>query len=428
MSESESSVAIRVRDLSKVYRIYPGFGAMVREMVTGRPRHKEFWALKDVSFTINRSDVVGVIGANGAGKSTLLKVLAGTLDKTTGEVDIRGKVSAILELGTGFHPEYSGRENIYMGGLCLGMSRAETERKLEGIVEFSGLRHVIDRPFKTYSSGMQARLAFSVAISIDPEILIVDEMLAAGDQVFVAKCIGRIEEICRRGATVLFVSHNLAMIERFCREALYLKDGQIAMRGGAHEVCKGYELACLTQEQQALQERCERGAFGDELAAMGGVSIGTGEVRIVDFEILDAEQRPVQVLTVGRPYTFRFTIESRSVRSHVGVGLQFISEDARTAFSTSSYSFLGEDGRESAVEIPVSVGRTGVEVHVSKLLVGAGKYFISAGVSPHAHTNTYNEFYDVQWKRWAVAVQREGMIQTTVFEQPISSWRSFQIR
>lgn len=426
-----ADVAIRVTNLSKMYRIYDRLGDIVWEAITGKRRHHEFWALRDVSFAVKRGEVVGVIGPNGAGKSTLLRILAGTLDKTSGEVEVNGKISAVLELGTGFHAEYTGRENIYMGGMCLGMSRAEIDRKIDSIIEFSELREVIDRPFKTYSSGMQARLTFSVAISIEPDIFIVDEMLAAGDQFFVAKCIRKIEEICRSGATVLVVSHSLPIIERFCREVLYVNKGRIVMQAGAHAVCKQYELSCLTQEQRMAQDECDRLAVGysDQLGpsekkpAQEKTNVGTGEVRIVSLEILNGEERPVHVLTVGKPYTFRLTLESRVDRPNIGVGLQFLTEDARTAFSTSSHSFLGDDGKETSIEIPVSVGRKVVDMCVSKLFVGAGKYFITAGVSPHTNTNTYAEFYDVKWKRWAVAVQREGLIQTTVFEQPVSSWR-----
>lgn len=233
--------AIRVNNVSKLYKIYPRSSALLREVIMGTPTHSQHWALRNVSFDVPRGHVVGIVGPNGSGKSTLLKIVAGLLDATEGAVEVRGKISSILELGTGFHPDYTGRENIITGGMCLGMSRAEIEEKSEWIINFTELGSVIDQPFRTYSSGMQARLTFSTAISIDPDILIVDEALAAGDSYFVAKSFKRIREICSSGATVLFVSHGTNQVAQLCQSAVWLDQGIVREVGSARDVAKHYD-------------------------------------------------------------------------------------------------------------------------------------------------------------------------------------------
>jgi lipopolysaccharide transport system ATP-binding protein len=195
------------------------------------PTLEEFWALKDVSFDVQEGDRIGIIGRNGAGKSTLLKILSRITDPTSGRVLIRGRVASLLEVGTGFHPELSGRENIYLNGAILGMSRAEIGRKFDEIVAFSGVERFLDTPVKRYSSGMYVRLAFAVAAHLEPEILIVDEVLAVGDAQFQKKCIGKLEEVAKEGRTILFVSHNMTVIQNLCSKAIWLDKGRVHSKG-----------------------------------------------------------------------------------------------------------------------------------------------------------------------------------------------------
>ena len=238
-----SDIAIRVTDLVKEYQVYQKPLDLALEVLTRRPRHTMFRALNGISFEVKRGEVLGIIGSNGAGKSTLLKIVTGVLDATSGSVDVAGRVTAILQLGLGLNPEYSGRENIYLSGLLYGMDKAEVDRKIDGIVVFSGLGEFIERPVKTYSSGMQARLSFSIATAVDPDILIIDEALAAGDAAFVQKCLRRIRQLCSGGRTVLLVSHGTGLLAQLCRRVIWMEHGEVRMIGPAIGVVQAYDLA-----------------------------------------------------------------------------------------------------------------------------------------------------------------------------------------
>ena len=257
-----SIIAIRVENLSKKYEIAVGkyrhdtlrdqiadaISSVFHSNGRNHRQTKTFWALKEVSFEVRQGEVLGVIGANGAGKSTLLKILSRITSPTSGTAEIHGRVGSLLEVGTGFHPELTGRENIYLNGAILGMKRTEIQAKFDQIVDFAGIETFIDTPVKRYSTGMFVRLAFAVAAHLEPEILIVDEVLAVGDADFQKKCLGKLDDVAHEGRTILFVSHNMGAITKLCGRVLWLKGGQLKLSGSPSDVVTSY----LTSGSTAL--------------------------------------------------------------------------------------------------------------------------------------------------------------------------------
>jgi lipopolysaccharide transport system ATP-binding protein len=251
---------------------------------------EEVWALKDVSFEIRRGEAVGIIGRNGAGKSTLLKILSRITEPSTGRVTINGRVASLLEVGTGFHPELSGRENIYLNGTILGMTRKEIKRKFDEIVAFAEVEKYLDTPVKRYSSGMYVRLAFAVAAHLEPEILVVDEVLAVGDAAFQKKCLGKMGEVGKEGRTVLFVSHQMGTIAQLCKSAILLHKGEINRVGPASDVIAGY------------MNQLTGNSVGFEAARSG-----TKDIAIMRAEALDENGKPITIFTHTQPITITIT-------------------------------------------------------------------------------------------------------------------------
>jgi lipopolysaccharide transport system ATP-binding protein len=280
-----SEIAIRCRNLSKRYRIgesRAGYSTL-RETVASRvrstlkrrngtPARDSIWALKDVSFEVEQGEIVGIIGRNGAGKSTLLKVLSRITKPTAGCVELHGRVGSLLEIGTGFHPELTGRENIFLNGAILGMKKAEIVRNFDGIVAFAEVEKFIDTPVKRYSSGMYTRLAFAVASHLEPEILLVDEVLAVGDASFQKKCLGRMGELAKHGRTVLFVSHNMTAVRSLCRKAFWLDNGEIVESGETGQVILDYIQKGALPTLERVWENSAT-APGDDTARLHRVSV-----------------------------------------------------------------------------------------------------------------------------------------------------------
>jgi lipopolysaccharide transport system ATP-binding protein len=304
--------------------------------------------------------VLGVIGRNGAGKSTLLKILSRITEPTTGYADIYGRVGSLLEVGTGFHPELTGRENIFLNGQILGMSRADIRRKFDEIVEFAELERFLDTPVKRYSSGMYTRLAFSVAAHLEPEVLVVDEVLAVGDAEFQKKCLGKMGQVARQGRTVLFVSHNMAAVSSLCTQALLLDHGRVVQAGAVDRTIQTY-LRSFQSEVAGidLSDRADR--------------TGSGEVRFRSFRIQDDAGSHVHVLASGQPAVFGMEIEPATARPVQNLSVYLaVCTDLGAPLFLQSNLFTGD-------QITVGPGRTTITCRVPKLPLSAGTYRVDLG-------------------------------------------------
>jgi len=303
---------VLVQNVSKLYRLYRRPADRLRELLPGvAPAHRDFWALRDISFEVERGETLGLVGPNGCGKSTLLQMVSGILQPTMGRVVTRGRIAALLELGAGFNPEFSGRENVYLNGEIMGLSRGEIDRVMLSIEAFAEIGEFMERPVKEYSSGMYVRLAFSTAIHVDPEILIVDEALAVGDAVFANRCVRKFQELRERKITVLFVSHDLGLVKQLSDRAILLLGGRIEAAGAPNDVINRY--IGLVLEKQAPEARQQR--------LRSSFRHGDGTSEIVSIQMLNARGEETASIASGEPVTVRVSARFHRAVSDPMVGI-----------------------------------------------------------------------------------------------------------
>lgn len=294
------------------------------------PQEEDFWALKDISFEVKRGEVLGIIGRNGAGKSTLLKILSRITEPTTGRVSLGGRVASLLEVGTGFHPELTGRENVFLNGAIMGMTKAEIRSKFDEIVSFAEVSRFLDTPVKRYSSGMYVRLAFAVAAHLEPEILVIDEVLAVGDAQFQRKCLGKMQEVSRGGRTVLFVSHQMAAVENLCQSAILMSNGRLVQRGPATSIIASYVAECASSATISLADRKDRR--------------GNGRLRFVQIRICDPQGNDLPAMTCGEDSVLEIKFKNVAGEAlpnlDVSIGVENSMGQRITTWST---SYTGDD-------------------------------------------------------------------------------------
>jgi ABC-type polysaccharide/polyol phosphate transport system ATPase subunit len=373
-----TNVAVRVDRVGKRFKLYhdPITGP-VKELMFFWKRgryYREFVALEDVSLEVTRGEVVGIIGPNGAGKTTLLKMIAGLLPVDRGHIEVNGTVTALLALGVGVHPEFSGRDNIFYGAMLLGMSKREVLQKMESIVEFAELGEFIDQPFRTYSAGMRARLLFSISMSIQPDILIVDEALATGDMYFVHKCQKRIEELCSSGATILFVSHNIRQIESLCTRCIVLDRGRVRFEGAPEHATCQYIDAVHRARTRLLSGEGQEGTAGRGF-------LGTGEIQITDMYFTRDNQR-TETLVVGEPCQLHIEYKAQVDLPSVKLCVEIHSEKTSTTFAYIQTTMREFRDGSDVKPLAVQQGTGRITGSFSQLLAGDGTYYCDVELYP----------------------------------------------
>lgn len=365
---------------------------------------EEYWALRDVSFEVPRGTTLGLIGHNGSGKSTTLKLVTRILEPTSGQVTVRGRVSALLELGSGFHPDLSGRDNIYLNGSLLGFNRRDMDRRIDEIIEFAELGQFIDTPVKHYSSGMYMRLGFAIATAVEPDILITDEVLAVGDETFQRKCMNRIHEFREEGRTILFVSHSLDAVRNLCSQTIWLDHGVVAAAGDTMATLDAYMRWANIKDRERIErehaqhERDDRSYFtpedGSAVDDEGEPAppdepedpsrYGTREIEITRVEFLDPDGRPTEISTTGESLTIRmhYLAKQPIVEPVFGIAL----------YSRTGFHINGPNTRFGGQPLPLLHGTGYIDYIIDKLPLLAGEYLVSAAVYDSAMLHAYDYY------------------------------------
>jgi lipopolysaccharide transport system ATP-binding protein len=390
-----SDIAIKVENLSKCYQIYDLPRDRLKQFVLPRFQHafgaaskqyfREFWALRNVSFEIKRGETVGIIGRNGSGKSTLLQMICGTLNQTSGSIQTNGRIAALLELGSGFNPEFTGRENVYLNGAVLGLSKEEIDCRFDQISNFADIGEFIDQPVKTYSSGMFVRLAFSIQANVDPEILIVDEALAVGDAYFVHRCMLRFHELQKSGATILFVSHDANAVRNLCARAIWIADGSIKEEGDSAKVIDAY-LAHLFGRQivtagsavpVAVSQEAAKGLQMETLIPNIDRRLGDQRCEIVGVGLYDGSMNRITSSLNNRDIIVRMTVRNHSLEPETALVVGYVFRNANGQEIASTNSQIEERAIDSMPQGNYMTVR--MKVALPRLHPGSYAFSLTAG-------------------------------------------------
>ena len=392
-----SEYAIEAEKLSKVYRLYDRPRDRFLEAINpGKRRSKDHYALTDVDLKIKKGETVGIIGTNGSGKSTILKIITGVLSPTSGNITVNGRISALLELGAGVNMEYNGIENIYVNGTMMGFSRKEIDERLDSILQFADIGEYVYQPCKTYSSGMFVRLAFAVAINIDPEILIVDEALSVGDVFFQPKCYHKFEEFKEQGKTILFVSHDLSSIAKYCDRVILLNKGIKLDEGGPKEMIDAYKQVLVGQykvtddSEVSMDDLSRMSSEAAEAVNPDALEYGTGDAKIRDYYITDKNGTRTTAIIKGEEFTIHFSVDfTADIKAPI---FAFTVKNIRGTEITGTNTMY-----EKAFLEPVKSGDTKTVTFRQRMDLQGGEYLLSFGVTGYEQDKfqVYHRLYDV---------------------------------